>query len=86
MLKTYPSSVDQWSQNQQQSIISECRSLIDKEFPDDSEDEEYKPDPQIEDDYDDDYDDILKCTTIQSSKPENVNSNEEQNTNSNEEV
>ncbi|VVC37508.1 Hypothetical protein CINCED_3A013548 [Cinara cedri] len=76
MLKTYPSSVDQWSQNQQQSIISECRSLIDNEFPDDSEDEEYKPEPQIEDDYDDD-DEIFKCTTIESSEADNVNSNEE---------
>lgn len=64
MLKTYPPSVHQWSPNQQQSIISECRLLIEKEFADDSEDEEYRPDKTLEDDDDDDDDEEFKCTEI----------------------
>lgn len=58
MLKTYPPSVHQWSTNQQESIISECRLLIEKEFPEDSEDEEYCPPKAL--DYEDD--DESKCT------------------------
>lgn len=64
MLKAYPPMVGhQWSQNQQQqSITSECRLLIEKEFPDDEEDEEYYPDKNLEEDDEDDYDDESKCT------------------------
>lgn len=54
MLKTYPPSVQQNSTIQQESIISECRLLIEKEFPDDSEDEEYHPGKLL--DYEDDDD------------------------------
>lgn len=57
MLKSYPPSVHQWSSNQQNSMISECRLLIEKEFPDDSEDEEYCPDKNLEDDEEEEYDD-----------------------------
>lgn len=56
MLKSYPPSAQQWSSNQQNSIISECRLLIEKEFPDDSEDEEYRPDKNLEDDEEEEYD------------------------------
>jgi len=66
MLKDYPPSVQQWSPFQQQSIISECRQLIEKEFNDDSEDEEYCPDKSLEgEDFDDDDD--SKCTEINKS-------------------
>lgn len=63
MLQNYPSTVQQCSPNQQ-SIISECRSLIEKEFPDDSDDEEYHPDKNVEDDDDDDE---SKCTEFNKS-------------------
>jgi len=56
MLKAYPST-QHWSLNQQKSIISECRLLIEKEFADDSEDEEYQPDKTLDDD-DEEYDDF----------------------------
>jgi len=55
LLKAYPPSAQQWSLNQQQSIISECRLLIEKEFAEDSEDEEYKPDKILDDE---DVDDV----------------------------
>lgn len=76
MLKTYPPSVHQWSINQQESIISECRLLIEKEFPEDSEDEEYHPDKALDYEEDDDDDDESKCTEINKSfevegEPEN---------------
>lgn len=76
MLKTYPPSVHQWSTNQQESIISECRSLIEKEFPEDSEDEEYCPPKALDYEDDDDDDDESKCTEINKSfdtegEPEN---------------
>ncbi|XP_025419428.1 uncharacterized protein LOC112689793 [Sipha flava] len=63
---TYP---PQLSPIQQQPIISEseCRLLIEKEFPDDSEDEEYHPDKTLEEEEDDDYDDESKCTEINKS-------------------
>lgn len=61
MLKNYP-SVHQ--SPYQQSIISECRLLIEKEFPDDSDDEEYQPDKNLEDDDDDDE---SKCTEVNKS-------------------
>lgn len=57
MLNTYPTSVHQFSTNQQQSILSECTSLIEKEFPDDSEDEEYHPDDKMFEEEEDEYDD-----------------------------
>lgn len=71
-----PTSINQWSPKQPQSIVSECRSLIDNDFPDDSDDEEYEPELQMEDDYDDDYDDIIKFTTMEPSETENVNNYE----------
>lgn len=64
MLKSYPPSVHQWSLNQQQSIISECRLLIEKEFADDSEDEEYRPDKTLEEDDDDEEEEEFKCSEI----------------------
>ncbi|XP_050528258.1 GON-4-like protein isoform X3 [Daktulosphaira vitifoliae] len=67
MLKSYPPSVHQWSPFQQQSIISECRLLIEQEFPDDSEDEEYKPDKILEEDDDEEDDDESKCTEVNKS-------------------
>lgn len=75
MINTNPSSLDQWSPNHTPSVISESKSLIDKDFPDDSDDEEYEPELQMEDDYDDDYDDIIKFT-MEPSETENVNSYE----------
>jgi len=57
MLNTYPTSTHQLSTNQQQSILSECTSLIEKEFPDDSEDEEYRPDDKMFEEEEDEYDD-----------------------------
>jgi len=72
MLKEYPSA-QQWSLNQQKSIISECRLLIEKEFADDSEDEEYQPDKTLDDD-DEDYDDFeSKVTEI--NKPFEIENN-----------
>lgn len=68
MLETYPPSVHQWSSVQQQSIISEFRLLIEREFSDDSEDEEYKPDKILEEE-DDEYDeDESKCTDMNKSQ------------------
>ncbi|XP_050444366.1 GON-4-like protein [Adelges cooleyi] len=67
MLKTYPPSVHQWSPNQQQSIISECRLLIEQEFPDDSEDEEYQPDKNLDEEDEEDDDDESKCTEVNKS-------------------
>lgn len=60
---TYP---PQLSPNQQQPSISEseCRLLIEKEFPDDSEDEEYHPDKTAEEEDDDDDDDESKYVEI----------------------
>jgi len=57
MLNTYPTSDHQLSTNQQQSILSECTSLIEKEFLDDSEDEEYHPDDKMFEEEEDEYDD-----------------------------
>ncbi|XP_015373341.1 PREDICTED: MATH and LRR domain-containing protein PFE0570w-like isoform X2 [Diuraphis noxia] len=57
MLNTYPTFAPQLSINQQQSILSECSSLIEKEFPDDSEDEEYHPDDKMFEEEEDEYDD-----------------------------
>ncbi|XP_060847598.1 uncharacterized protein LOC132927152 [Rhopalosiphum padi] len=67
MLNTYPTSAHQWSTNQQQSILSECTSLIEKEFPDDSEDEEYHPDKMFEEEEDEDDDDEFKLKEINKS-------------------
>lgn len=63
---TYPSDS---SPSQQQPIISdsECRMLIEKEFPDDSEDEEYHPDKTVEEEDDDEEDDESKCTELNKS-------------------
>lgn len=60
--QNYPSSVQQCSPFQLQSTISECRQLIEKEFNDDSEDEEYYPDKILDDEEFDDDD--SKCTEI----------------------
>lgn len=62
MLKSYPASVHQWSSNQHQSIISECKLWIEQEFSDDSEDEEYQPDKTIEEEDEEYDDDESKCT------------------------
>jgi len=67
MLNTYPTSVHQWSTNQQQSILSECTSFIEKEFPDDSEDEEYHPDKLFEEEEDEYDDDEFKLTEVNKS-------------------
>lgn len=67
MLKNYPASVHQWSPYQQQSIISECRLLIEKEFPDDSEDEEYHPEKTLDEEDEFDDDDESKCHEINKS-------------------
>ncbi|CAI6353935.1 unnamed protein product [Macrosiphum euphorbiae] len=64
MLNTYPTS---GSTNQQQSILSECTSLIEKEFPDDSEDEEYHPDKMFEEEEDEYDDDEFKLTEVNKS-------------------
>jgi len=67
MLNAYPTSAHQWSTNQQQSILSECTSLIEKEFPDDSEDEEYHPDKMFEEEEDEDDDDEFKLKEVNKS-------------------
>jgi len=67
MLNTYPTSVHQRSTNQQKSILSDCTSLIEKEFPDDSEDEEYHPDKMFEEEEDEDDDDEFKLREINKS-------------------
>jgi len=67
MLNTYPTSVHQWSTNQQQSIVSECTSLIEKEFPDDSEDEEYHPDKMFEEEEDEYDEDEFKLREVNKS-------------------
>ncbi|CAI6371506.1 unnamed protein product [Macrosiphum euphorbiae] len=64
MLNTYPTS---GSTNQQQSILSECTSLIEKEFPDDSEDDEYYPDKMFEEEEDEYDDDEFKLTEVNKS-------------------
>lgn len=74
MLKAYPPTDQQWSINQQKSIISECRLLLEKEFAEDEEDDEYHPDKILDDD-DDEFDDVeCKFTDINKSfKAEDAN-------------
>ncbi|XP_025191042.1 GON-4-like protein [Melanaphis sacchari] len=67
MLNNYPTSTHQLSTNQEQSILSECKSLIEKEFPDDSEDEEYHPDKMFEEEEDEDDDDDFKSREVNKS-------------------
>lgn len=67
MLNTYPTFAHQWSTSQQQSILSECTSLIEKEFPDDSEDEEYHPDKMFEEEEDEYDDDEFKLKEVNKS-------------------
>lgn len=74
MLNTYPTSAHQWSTNQQQSILSECTSLIEKEFPDDSEDEEYHPDKMFEEEEDEDDDDEFKLKEVYKSLDTEIDS------------
>jgi len=64
MLNTYSTS---GSTNQQQSILSECTSFIEKEFPDDSEDDEYYPDKMFEEEEDEYDDDEFKLTEVNKS-------------------
>lgn len=66
MLNACPTA-HQWSTNQQQSILSECTSLIEKEFPDDSEDEEYHPDKMFEEEEDEYDDDEFKIREVNKS-------------------
>lgn len=72
MLKTNPSS-----EYKDTSVTSECQLLIENEFLDDSDDEEYTPhkeeDYDKDEDDDDDDDNETKCTSINSSFEVEVN-------------